>query len=88
MQPPSGVTLNGTYQIFFYAPYNSTTDGVVAESHDFIASKVAGGSTTTGSSPTNTGITTTITPTHHNSGATLKAFGGAGLLTGLIALYL
>jgi hypothetical protein len=89
MQPPAGLTVNGTYQIFFYAPYNATTDGVVAESHDFIAERIAGGSATTGgSTPTATGSTTTITPTHHNAGATLKTFGAAGVLTGLAMLFL
>jgi hypothetical protein len=89
MQPPAGVTLNGTYQVFFYASYNATSDGVVAESHDFIAEKVSGASTTTGgSTPSPTSSTTTITPSHKNAGTTLRAFGFAGVLTGLAMLVL
>jgi hypothetical protein len=90
MQPPSGATLNATYQIFFNAPYNATFTGVVAESHDFIASKVAGTSTSSGgNSPTVSGSTTTLTPTsHHNAGTTVKVFSGAGVLVGLSMLFL
>jgi hypothetical protein len=87
MQPPSGVTVNGTYQIFFYAAYNATTNGVIAESHDFVASKVGASTTTTGSTPTQTSVVTTVSP-KHNAGATLKAFSGAGVLAGLAVLFL
>jgi hypothetical protein len=91
MQPPAGLIVNGTYQLFFYASYNATTTGVVAESQFFIAEKVSGASATTttgGSNPSPTSSTTTITPSHKNAGATLRAFGFAGVLTGLAMLVL
>jgi hypothetical protein len=91
MQPPAGLIVNGTYQLFFYASYNETTTGVVAESQFFIAEKVSGASATTttgGSNPSPTSSTATITPSHKNAGATLRAFGFAGVLTGLAMLVL
>jgi len=89
MQPPSGVKTNTTYQIFFYAAYNETTTGIVAESHSFNASKAATASSTTKGGPSQTGVVTTITPTQsHNAASTLKTFGGAGILAGLSMLFL
>jgi hypothetical protein len=93
MPPPAGLIVNGTYQLFFYGAYNATTTGVIAESPFFIAAKVSGASATTstgtgGSSPSPTSSTTTVTPSHKNAGATLRAFGFAGVLTGLAMLVL
>ncbi len=92
MQPPAGLTVNGTYQLFFYASYNTTTTGIVAESQFFIAEKVSGASATSagsgGSTASPTSSTTTVTPSHKNAGATVRAFGFAGVLTGLAMLVL
>jgi hypothetical protein len=92
MQPPAGLTVNETYQLFFYGPYNATTTGVIAESQFFIAAKVSGASATTGtpggSTASPTSSTTTVTPSHKNAGATLRAVGVVGVLTGLAMLVL
>jgi hypothetical protein len=92
MQPPSGLKVNETYQIWFYGAYNTTTEGVLAESPFFKAGKISSSSastTTGGNSPSPTGSTTTVSATKKaNAGNALKAFGGAGLLTALTFLVL
>jgi len=102
MQPPSGLTVNGTYQIWFYGPYNSTTTGEIAASPFFKAGKISttasptttggsgsgsGGSGGSGATATGSAATTSSTK-KANAAGTLKAFAGAGLLSGVAMLFL
>jgi hypothetical protein len=92
MQPVSGLKVNETYQIWFYGAYNSTTQGILAESPFFKAGKISSSAASTtagGNTPSPTGTTTTVSATKKaNAGNALKAFGGAGLLTALTFLVL
>jgi len=97
MEPPAGLTVNTTYQIWFYGDYNSTLSGVVAESSFFKAAKVAdkSASTTTAGSPGSapTGSTTTQSPSPStskkpNGAGRVGGFAAAGLLTACAMLFL
>jgi len=100
LAPPTGLTVNQTYQIFFYGYYTTgaVTLDVLAESPFFTAAKIStaasstssSGSSPTGSSgsPTGSGASPSQSSTKKNSGSTVKAFGGAAMLGAAVMMFL
>jgi len=93
--PPVGLTVNQTYQFWFYGQYNTSTTGIIAESAFFKASKISTSSATTsgaGSAPSGTGSGTSApsssTTGKKNGAGALSAFAGAGVISACAMLFL